>query len=92
MPVQIIKCWRLEAKGETSNTLITRFTSRAAADSCGELLQEQNKFVGYGPEVKKEVIELFDTAVEFDPTLDTRTKREALAKLTRKEKQALGLT
>ncbi len=83
--MQKIKCWRLETVGKQSNLLVARFASRE------EAVAAKSGAAGYGPEIVEEEITVFDTAVEFDPTLDTVVAQSGLAKLSPQEKAALGL-
>jgi len=86
--VKKIECWKLEtisgAEGEYVD-LTARFASPEEAEKakpeCG----------GYGGRVSAETITIFDTAVEWKPSLDEASKASGLAKLTAAEKQALGL-
>ncbi len=91
MAFQVINCWRLEVEDEESNHLIARFSTKEAADKCGKTMRDQRRSIGYGTRVCGEDIIIFDTPEEFDPTLDTKMREAALAKLSNDEKRTLGL-
>ncbi len=80
-----ISCWRLEAINEDRNSLIARFSTKREAEVASPCAG------GYGPEITKETIEIWDSAAEFKPVLDEAAKASGLAKLTLREKQALGI-
>ncbi len=46
---------------------------------------------GYGPEIREEVIQIFASAIEFNPKLNHAAAQSGLAKLTDEERAALGL-
>lgn len=87
--MKTIQCWKLEtisgAEGEHLS-LTARFVSEREAElakpACG----------GYGGQVRREIITIYDTAIEFNPQLNTKAARSGLAKLTEEERQALGIT
>ena len=86
--MKTIECWKLEtisgAEGEHIS-LTARFINQDEAEkaepACG----------GYGGKVSKETIIIFDTAVEWNPSLDADAKASGLAKLSSAERKALGL-
>ena len=83
--MKLITCFRLESRGEQYNSLIARFKIRTEAEIAGKIVG------GYGPNIRAEEIRIYDTAYEFNPTLDEESKATGLAKLTDTEKAALGL-
>ncbi len=86
MSKTVITCWRLEAVAEPSNDLVSRFTSRDAAEGAKKAAG------GYGPEIIEETIVIYDTPIDFNPTrFDGDAKESGLAKLTDRERVALGL-
>ncbi len=82
-----IECWRLESVGYAgANNLVARFVLQAEAKKA------KSAVGGYDPNIRHEIIRVYDTAVEFRPELyDTKSRRSGLAKLTDAEKAALGL-
>jgi len=84
--MQRIECWRLESVNEPTNTLTARFRTKEAAEDA------KSTAGGYGPVIRPETIIIFESAIEFSPErFDTETKAAALAKLSDREKLALGL-
>lgn len=85
-----IDCFRVDcisgAEGE-HRSLLARFTSFAEA----EKITDSKIAGGYGGEVVPETIVIYDSAIEWRPTLDQDAAASGLAKLTEQEKRALGL-
>jgi hypothetical protein len=80
-----INCVRLESQGDNGNSLVARFANRQEAQKA------KSKAAGYGSEIRDEVIRIYDTAIEFAPDLDDKSRESGLAKLTAAERRALGL-
>jgi hypothetical protein len=81
-----IKCWRLESVSlEGPNRLMARFNDHETAEAAGKYCR------GYGLDVVEEEITIFDNVVEYNPRLDSAAIVAGLAKLTAREKRALGL-
>ncbi len=80
-----IVCWRLESVGDDRNSLVARFSTREEAERASSCAG------GYGPNIEREELIVWDSAVEFKPQFDEISKASGLAKLTAKEKKALGI-
>ena len=81
-----IRCWKLEIKGgEYPNSLAARFSTKDEAEKGIPAVG------GYGGQVEPETITIYDKAIEWEPALDKAAKASGLAKLSEKEKKALGL-
>ena len=85
--MKAIECWRLESKDlDYPNDLVARFTTRKEAEAAS------SEAGGYGPVIEKEVIEIWETALEWRPgKFDKDAITSGLAKLTDRERTALGL-
>lgn len=84
--MKIIKCWRLESIGEERDSLVARFASEEEAVKAGTSAK------GYGPKITEERITIYNSAIEFDPRNDVEAVESGLAKLTERERRALGIT
>jgi len=79
-------CWRLESVSlDHANGLVARFSSKE------EAINAQGKAGGYGPHICEEEFKIYDTAFEFNATLNIKARKSGLEKLTDEEKLALGL-
>ena len=83
--MKTIECWRLETVSDPHNSLAARFVNLDEAEKA------KPHAGGYGGKVSKEIITIFDTAIEWKPGLDEDAKASGLAKLTSAERKALGL-
>ena len=84
--MQKIACWRLESLSDSGcNALVARFASPEEAAAA------KSKAGGYGPEILKEEITVYDTAIEAFPDLDREAVKSGLEKLTDRERRALGI-
>ena len=80
-----LDCYRLETVGEQSYSLAARFATAQAAEDAKPAAG------GYGGRVVPETIVIYDSAAEWQPQLDQEAVMSGMAKLTNREKKALGL-
>lgn len=84
--MKTIICWRLESVSDSGpNFVVARFESRQAAEDAKPCAG------GYGPTIIEERIQIFESAIEFNPRLNSAAAASGLAKLTDEEKKALGI-